>query len=90
MWGSVGQLELTDRTLCGPDSRVIPTVVKFLSTFKRGQRPAEGEVYVVKTLTNSLLSRPTMHLMEVIAKVNHSLKDQYPSLFRGLPHRTPR
>ena len=89
VWGSVGRPELTrsDRTLRGPDSRIIPTLGKFLGTFKRGQRRAVGEVYVVKTLTNSLLGRPTIQdldILKVIAAVNLSPKDQYPSLFRGL------
>ena len=59
-WGSVGRPELspTDRTLRGPDSRAIPTLGKFLGTFTHGIRQAEGDVYVVKKLTKSLLGRP--------------------------------
>ena len=88
-WGSVGRPELspTDRTLRGPDSRVIPTLGKFLGTFTRGIRQAEGDVYVVKKLTKSLLGRPAIRdldLVKIVAAVDLSLKAQYPSLFQGL------
>ena len=88
-WGSVGRPELssTDRTLRGPDSRAIPTLGKFLGTFTHGTRQAEGDVYVVKKLTKSLLRRPAIRnldLVKIVAAVDRSLKAQYPSLFQGL------
>ena len=75
------------RTLRGPDSRAIPTLGKFLGTFTHGIRQAEGDIYVVKKLTKSLLSRPAIRdldLVKIIAAVDLSLKAQYPSLFQGL------
>ena len=82
LWRSVGRAELTpsDRTLCGPDSRPIPTLGKFLGAFTHGTRQAEGDVYVVKRLTKSLLGRPTIRdhqLVKVIAAVDLALKGKY-------------
>lgn len=89
LWRSVGRPELTppDRTLCSPDSRSIPTLGKFLGAFTHGTRQAEGDVYVAKKLTKSLLGRPTireLELVKVITAVDLALKDKYPSLFQGL------
>lgn len=89
MWASVGRPKLTppDRTLCGPDSRDIPTLGKFLGTFTCDTRRAKGDVYVVRKLINPLLGRPTIRdldLLKTIATVGLSPKDQYPSLFQGL------
>ena len=89
LWRSVGRPELTpsDRTLRGPDSRPIPTLGKFLGAFTHGTRQAEGDVYVVKRLTKSLLGRPTirdLELVKIIAAVDLALKDKYPTLFQGL------
>ena len=89
MWRSVGSPELTppDRTLRGPDSRTIPTLGKFLGSFTHGTRQAEGDVYVVKKLTKSLLGRSAiqdLNLVNIIAAVDLSLRDKYPSLFESL------
>ena len=91
-WRGIGRPELTpsDRTLRGPDSHVIPTLGKFIGTFTRGTRLAEGEVYVTKRLTKSLLGRPTIQdldlvkLVAVVGQHHLSPKDQFPSLFQGL------
>ena len=89
LWRSIGRPELMapDRTLRGPDSHVLPTLGKFLGTFQRGERQAEADIYVVQRLTNSLLGRPTIRdldLLKIVAVVDTSPKDQYPSLFQGL------
>ena len=79
--------QLGPGALACPDSHLIPMLGKFLSAFTNGTRHAEGDVYVVKKLTKSLLGRPTIQdlkLVKVIAAVDLALKDKYPSLFRGL------
>ena len=92
-WKSVGKPELSppDRTLCGPDRGVIPTLGKFIGTFTNGAQQAEEEIYVAKGLSKSLLGRPSISnlgLVKRVATVDSSSKlppqDQYPSLFQGL------
>ena len=89
VWRQVGKPELTppNRTLRGPDSTVINTLGKFTATFTWNARQAEGEVYVAKRLTKSLLGRPTikdLDLLRIVAAVHSDPKGQFPSLFQGL------
>ena len=89
VWRQVGKPELTppDRTLRGPDSTVINTLGKFTATFTWNARQVEGEVYVAKRLTKSLLGRPTikdLDLLRIVAAVHSDPKGQFPSLFQGL------
>ena len=80
-----------DRTLCSPDSRTMPRLGKFLGFFTHDTRQAEGDVYVVKKLTKSLLGRPTIQdldLVKIIVAVDLSLRDKYPSLFEGFEKMT--
>lgn len=93
MWRSVGRPELLpiDRTLRGPDQRVIPTIGKFTGTFTVGVQQSEEDIYVAKGLSKSLLGQPSISSLGLIKRVATvdgsnplSPKDQFPSLFRGL------
>ena len=93
MWGDIGrpQLNSSDKTLRGPDSRVITTLGRFTGTFQLGQRRARSEVYVVKGLTKSLLGQPIIRDLELIKRITCvdssnglSPKEEFPSLFHGL------
>jgi hypothetical protein len=92
-WKGVGQppLELPDRTLRGPDSTAIATLGKFTGTFGISGRQAEGDVYVAKGLTRSLLGQPMISNLQLVRRVASveptselSPKEEFPSLFRGL------
>ena len=50
MWRSVGRPELLpiDRTLRGPDQRIIPTTGTFTGTFTVEVQQSEEEIYVAK------------------------------------------
>ena len=93
VWESLGQpqLELSDRTLCGPDNRAIPTLGKFTGTFTLGDRQVKSEAYVARGLTKSLLGRPAIQLLELIKRIatidettGFSPRDEFPTLFTGL------
>ena len=93
MWRDIGrsQLNSSDNTLRGPDSRVITTLGRFTGTFQLGQYRARSEVYVVKSLTKSLLGQPIIRDLELIKRIacvdssnELSPKEEFPSLFYGL------
>ena len=93
VWESLGQpqLELSDRTLRGPDNRAIPTLGKFTGTFTLGDRQVKSEAYVARGLTKSLLGRPAIQLLELIKRIatidettGFSPRDEFPTLFTGL------
>ena len=91
MWRDVGQPGLTcsDRILRGPDKHIIPTLGRFAGTFANRDSQADSDVYVVKKLAKSLLSRPTIQagLIKRIAAIRQQLlntREQFPSLFEGL------
>ena len=90
MWKSVGRPEMShpDKTLRGPDFHTISTLGKFTGTLALGTRQTEGEIYVVRGLSKSLLGRPAISDLELIkrvAAVDHNLspKEQFSSLFQG-------
>ena len=92
-WKSVGQPKLSppDKTLHGPDRRVISTLGKFMGTLMIGAQQVEEEIHVAKGLSKSLLGQPSilnLGLVKCIAAVDGgsdlSPEDQFPSLFQGL------
>jgi hypothetical protein len=61
----------------------------FTGTLALGTRQTEGEIYVVRGLSKSLLGRTAISDLELIKRavaVDHNLtpKEQFPSLFQGL------
>ena len=85
------QLELSDRTLRGPDNRAIPTLGKFTGTFTLGDGQVKSEAYVARGLTKSLLGRPAIQVLELIKRIatidettGFSPRDEFPTLFTGL------
>ena len=92
-WKGVGQpsLERPDRTLRGPESTAIATLGKFTGIFGLGGRQAEGDVYVAKGLTRSLLGQQMISNLQLIRRIASieptselSPKKEFPSLFKGL------
>ena len=92
-WKGIGQppLQLFNRTLRGPDSTALATLEKFTGTFSVGDRQAEGDVYVAKGVTRSLLGQQmisNLQLIQRIASIEPTiellLKEEFPSLLQGL------
>ena len=88
-WKTIGRPEMSppDKTLRGPDSHAISTLGKFTGTLTLETRQTEGDIYVVRGLSKSLLGGPAiadLELIKRIATVNLSPKEQFLSLFQGL------
>ena len=79
-----------DRTLRGPDPRLLFESGQFMGTLKQGDRRIQEKVYVVKGLTKPLLGRPTVEGQGLVQRLTAlcekelSPVEQFPHLFHGL------
>ena len=92
MWQDIAQptLSLSDRTLRGPDSRILPVKGKFTGIPRNHTQEVEEEIYVVAELAKPLLGRPAIKQLGLIQRVAAVDKQgltpaqQFPPLFQGL------
>ena len=91
IWKDIGQPDLSpsERSLRGPDAKLIQSQGKFSGTLTLHDRKTTEEIYVVSGLTKSLLGRPAIDRLKLIrrlANVNttQTPREQFPSLFQGL------
>ena len=74
--------------MCGPDGNRLPVVgqLDVKLTFKN--RVTSQTVYVLRKLKQSLLGLPAIRELSLISQINEvddrSIRDQYPTLFKGL------
>ena len=79
-----------DRTLRGPDTRLLLVSGQFTATLKQGDRDIQEKVYVVKGLTKPLLGRPAIEGLSLVQCVAALCEkelnpvEQFPHLFQGL------
>ena len=90
-WRKIGQPQLSpvDRTLRGPDKKVISTLGKFTGTFTMATQQFKEEIYVAEGLSRSLLGQPSISNLGVVKRIatvdgSISPRDQFLSLFQGL------
>lgn len=83
-----GQLDKTDRVLCGPGGTPLKVIGKYSETLCKGKQVVKEEVYVVHDLDTALLSRPASVRLNLVARVDSvdktEMRESYPKLCQGL------
>lgn len=85
------ELERAKKVLQGPGLTPITVKGKFTATIKSDSKSTTQEVYVVPGLKFSLLGRPAIQALGLVARVDtvaldsvERVKEQFPALFKGL------
>lgn len=81
-------LEIADKILHGPGQSVLKVKGQFMGQIRAPNRDTQQKIYVVEDLKTSLLGRPAIEALGIVAKVadvtDNSYKHQFPQLFSGL------
>ena len=89
--GQFPELERTKKVLQGPGQTPITVRGKFTATIGTDSKSTTQEVYVVPGLKFSLLGRPAIQALGLVARVDtvaldsvERVKERFPKLFKGL------